>query len=141
VADDILFGPFMHNEFRDVVLPFVVLRRLDCIYTDEIRERVQKSHRQFKEVFHSEDDLEPILLDSTGGLKFFNISDFNLVRLAGNAQAIEENFDFYLKSYSRNVRDILQNFKLEGVIAKLIKNNLLYQLVSKFTELTYIPAW
>jgi type I restriction enzyme M protein len=140
VADDILFGPFMHNEFRDVVLPFVVLRRLDCIYTDEIRERVQKSYRQFKDVFPSEDDVEPILLDTTGGLKFYNISDFNLVRLAGNAQAIEENFDFYLKSYSRNVRDILQNFKLEGVIAKLIKNNLLYQLVSKFTEIDLHPS-
>ncbi|MBN8564326.1 MAG: N-6 DNA methylase [Leptolyngbya sp. UWPOB_LEPTO1] len=140
VADDILFGPFMHNEFRDVVLPFVVLRRLDCIYTDEIRERVQKSYRQFKDVFPSEDDLEPILLDATGGLKFYNVSDFNLVRLAGNAQAIEENFDFYLKSYGRNVRDILQNFKLEGVIAKLIKNNLLYQLVSKFTEIDLHPS-
>lgn len=140
VADDILFGPFMHNEFRDVVLPFVVLRRLDCIYTDEIRERVQKSYRQFKDVFPSEDELEPILLDATGGLKFYNVSDFNLVRLAGNAQAIEENFDFYLKSYSRNVRDILQNFKLEGVIAKLIKNNLLYQLVSKFTEIDLHPS-
>lgn len=140
VADDILFGPFMHNEFRDVVLPFVVLRRLDCIYTDEIREGVQKSYRQFKDVFPSEDDLEPILLDATGGLKFYNVSDFNLVRLAGNAQAIEENFDFYLKSYSRNVRDILQNFKLEGVIAKLIKNSLLYQLVSKFTEIDLHPS-
>lgn len=140
VADDILFGPFMHNEFRDVVLPFVVLRRLDCIYTDEIRERVQKSYRQFKDVFPSEDELEPILLDATGGLKFYNVSDFNLVRLAGNAQAIEENFDFYLKSYGRNVRDILQNFKLEGVIAKLIKNNLLYQLVSKFTEIDLHPS-
>ncbi|XHX78378.1 MAG: type I restriction-modification system subunit M N-terminal domain-containing protein [Stenomitos frigidus ULC029] len=140
VADDILFGPFMHNEFRDVVLPFVVLRRLDCIYTDEIREGVQKSYRQFKDVFPSEDDLEPILLDTTAGLKFYNISDFNLMRLAGNAQAIEENFDFYLKSYSRNVRDILQNFKLEGVIAKLMKNNLLYQLVSKFTEIDLHPT-
>lgn len=140
VADDILFGPFMHNEFRDVVLPFVVLRRLDCIYTDEIRERVQKSYRQFKDVFPSEDELEPILLDATGGLKFYNVSDFNLVRLAGNAQAIEENFDFYLKSYGRNVRDILQNFKLEGVIAKLVKNNLLYQLVSKFTEIDLHPS-
>lgn len=139
VADDILFGPFMHNEFRDVVLPFVVLRRLDCIYTDESRASVQDAYDKFKDVF-SEDDLEPILLNSTGGLKFYNVSDFSLTRLAKNAQAIEENFNFYIKSYSRNVRDILQNFKLEGVLAKLIKNNLLYQLTSKFTEIDLHPS-
>jgi len=138
VADDILFGPFMHNEFRDVVLPFVVLRRLDCIYTDESRASVQDAYDKFKDVF-SEDDLEPILLNSTGGSKFYNVSDFNLMRLAKNAQAIEENFNFYIKSYSRNVRDILQNFKLEAVLAKLIKNNLLYQLTSKFTEIDLHP--
>ncbi len=139
VADDILFGPFMHNEFRDVVLPFVVLRRLDCIYTDEIRNQVQSAYSKFKDAF-SEDDLEPILLNATGGLKFYNVSDFSLTRLAGNAQAIEENFSFYIKSYSRNVRDILQNFQLENVLNKLNKNNLLYKLVSKFTEIDLHPS-
>ena len=48
VADDILFGPFMHNEFRDVVLPFVVLRRLDCSYTNDIRQKVRSDYQQFK---------------------------------------------------------------------------------------------
>jgi type I restriction enzyme M protein len=139
VADDILFGPFMHNEFRDVVLPFVVLRRLDCIYTDESRASVQDAYDKFKDVF-PEDELEPILLNSTGGMKFYNVSDYNLTRLAKNAQAIEENFNFYIKSYSRNVRDILHNFKLEAVLGKLIKNNLLYQLTSKFTEINLHPS-
>lgn len=139
VADDILFGPFMHNEFRDVVLPFVVLRRLDCIYTEEIRNQVQSAYSNFKDVF-SEDDLEPILLNATEGLKFYNVSDFSLTRLAGNAQAIEENFSFYIKSYSPNVRDILQNFQLENVLNKLNKNNLLYKLVSKFTEIDLHPS-
>jgi type I restriction enzyme M protein len=139
VADDILFGPFMHNEFRDVVLPFVVLRRLDCIYTDESRASVQDAYDKFKDVF-PEEELEPILLNSTGGMKFYNVSNYNLTRLAKNAQAIEENFNFYIKSYSRNVRDILQNFKLEAVLAKLIKNNLLYQLTSKFTEIDLHPS-
>jgi type I restriction enzyme M protein len=139
VADDILFGPFMHNEFRDVVLPFVVLRRLDCIYTDESRASVQDAYDKFKDVF-PEDELEPILLNSTGGMKFYNVSNYNLTRLAKNAQAIEENFNFYIKSYSRNVRDILQNFKLEAVLAKLIKNNLLYQLTTKYTEIDLHPS-
>ena len=71
VADNILFGPFMHNEFRDVVLPFVVLRRLDCIYTDESRASVQDAYDKFNDVF-PEDELEPILLNSTGGIKFYN---------------------------------------------------------------------
>lgn len=48
VADDILFGPFMHNEFRDVVLPFLVLRRLDCVLEDK-KDAVIETHKKFKD--------------------------------------------------------------------------------------------
>ncbi|PSB07559.1 hypothetical protein C7B76_27850 [filamentous cyanobacterium CCP2] len=138
VADDILFGPFMHNEFRDVVLPFVVLRRLDCIYTDDIRQKVRGDYQQFKDTL-PEQDLELLLLDMTEGLGFYNTSEFDLKRLVANEAALEENFEFYIKSYSSNMRDILQNFQLEQVVAKLLKNNLLKRLIEMFVEIDLHP--
>ena len=139
VADDILFGPFMHNEFRDVVLPFVVLRRLDCTYTDDIRQRVRQDYATFKDDL-PEADLDLLLLDVTDGLGFYNTSEFDLKRLADNEAALEENFKFYIQSYSSNVRDILQNFQLDQVVAKLLKNNLLKRLIEMFVEIDLHPS-
>ena len=55
--------------------------------------------------------------------------------LAQDAGNIEINFNNYLNGYSKNVRDIIENFKLEGTIARLMKNDLLFMLVDKFTEI------
>ena len=131
VADDILFGAFMHNEFRDVVLPFLVLRRLDCIYED-VKPHVLKMHTEFADKLP---DLEPVLLKATGGLGFYNTSPYDLKKLSQDSKNIELNFNNYINGYSANVREILENFQLDKVIAKLVKNDLLYQLIDKFTEL------
>ena len=108
VADDILFGPFMHNEFRDVVLPFVVLRRLDCIFADR-KDAVRETYNEFKDQLP---DVEPVLLQATDGLNFYNTSRFDLERLAQDASNIELNFNNYINDYSANVREILENFEL-----------------------------
>ncbi len=131
VADDILFGAFMHNEFRDVVLPFLVLRRLDCIF-EEAKPTVQKMHDEFKDKLP---DMEPVLLKAAGGLNFYNISPYDLKKLSQDAKNVELNFTSYLNGYSRNVREIIENFQLDKVVAKLVKNDLLFQVVDKFTEI------
>lgn len=131
VADDILFGAFMHNEFRDVVLPFLVLRRLDCIYED-VKPNVLKMHTDFKDKLP---DIEPVLLKATGGLGFYNTSPYDLKKLSQDSKNIELNFNNYINGYSLNVREILENFQLDKIIAKLVKNDLLYQLIDKFTEI------
>ena len=131
VADDILFGAFMHNEFRDVVLPFLVLRRLDCIF-ENAKPNVLKMHEEFKDKLP---ELEPVLLKASGGLNFFNVSPYDLKKLSQDAKNIELNFNNYLNGYSSNVREILENFQLDKVVAKLVKNDLLFQLVDKFTEI------
>ena len=137
VADDILFGTFMHNEFRDVVLPFVVMRRLDSILEDS-KDSVIKAYKQFKGKL-SEEKLSPILLKATKGLKFYNTSDFDLKRLTQDDKNTEINFNHYINGYSENVRDILENFKLKGIIEKLVNNDLLYQLIVKFNEIDLHP--
>ncbi|MFM2431565.1 MAG: hypothetical protein RLZZ511_2778 [Cyanobacteriota bacterium] len=139
VADDILFGPFMHNEFKDVVLPFLVLRRLDCIYTADVRSQVRQTYEQFKDEF-DEETLETVLLKATGGLPFYNASQYDLAGVAQNSAETEANFRFYIKSYSQNVRDILENFKLEAIVDKLVKHDLLTKLIKKFAEIDLHPS-
>ena len=131
VADDILFGPFQHHEFREVVLPFVVLRRLDCVF-ESSKKAVIKTYREFKDVLPDPTD---VLLQSANGLNFYNTSDFDLQKLSQDASNIELNFNNYRNGYSRNVREILENFQIDKVVDKLVKNNVLFMLVDKFTEI------
>ena len=135
VADDILRGTFKPHEYGDVILPFVVLRRLDCVFETH-KDQVIKTFKQFKDKL---DDPAPILFQATGGLTFYNTSYFDLKRLAQDAGNIELNFNNYVNSYSENVREIIENFQIEKIVAKLVKNDLLFMLVDKFTEVDLNP--
>ena len=138
VADDILRGVFKNYEYGDVVLPFTVLRRLDCVL-EPSKDKVIETFEQFKAQL-PEAQLSPILLQASGGHNFYNTSHYDLRRLAQDAPNIETNFNNYLNGYSQNVRDIIENFNLDKVVARLAKNNLLFMLVDKFTEVDLHPS-
>ena len=135
VADDILRGSFKQHEYGDVILPFVVLRRLDCVL-EEKKDEVIATYKKFKDQLP---DPTQVLLEATGGLKFYNTSYFDLRRLSQDAPNIELNFNNYLNGYSKNVREIFDNFQIEKIVAKLVKNDYLFMLVDKFTEIDLHP--
>jgi type I restriction enzyme M protein len=120
-----------------VILPFVVLRRLDCV-AEESKDKVIETYNQFKNKL-SDDNLKPILLQATGGLNYFNVSPFDLRRLGQDASNIEINFNAYLNGFSENVRDLYENFQIEKVVSKLVKNDALFMLVDRFTEIDLHP--
>lgn len=138
VADDILRGAFKAHEYGDVILPFVVLRRLDLVLEAQ-KDAVIKQFDQFKDSL-DEERLTPILRQAAGGINFYNHSFYDLRRLAQDSKNIELNFNNYLNGYSKNVREIIENFQLEKIITKLVKNDLLYQLVEMFTEVDLSPS-
>ncbi|HET8657262.1 MAG TPA: class I SAM-dependent DNA methyltransferase [Longimicrobiaceae bacterium] len=138
VADDILRGTWREHEYGDVTLPFVVLRRLDCVLRDQ-KEAVLAAHEQFKDKLDP-DQLEQVILGSTGGLSFFNVSRFDLERLTDDANNVEVNFNAYINGFSANVREILANYNLERITEKLAKNDLLFLMCDKFTEVDLHPA-
>lgn len=105
VADDILRGAFKQHEYGDVILPFVVLRRLDCVLEPQ-KDDVIKTYKQFKSKL-SEDKLFPVLQKATKGLNFYNTSQYDLQRLSQDAKNIELNFNAYINSYSKNVYEII----------------------------------
>lgn len=138
VADDILRGAFKAHEYGDVILPFVVLRRLDMVLEPH-KDDVIQQYKQFKDVLN-EEQIIPVLRKAAGTKNFYNHSFYDLRRLAQDAGNIELNFNNYLNGYSKNVRDIIENFKLEGTIARLVKNDLLFMLVDRFTEVDLSPV-
>jgi len=135
VADDILRGTFKAHEFGDVILPFVVLRRLDCVF-EPSRDNVLATYKQFKDVLP---DPTQVLLHAANGLNFYNTSDYSLERLAQAPGDVELNFNNYINGYSENVREIIENFQMDKIVDKLVKNDLLFMLVDKFTEVDLHP--
>jgi len=137
VADDILRGPFKQHEYGDVMLPFVVLRRLDCVL-EKHKDKVVDTFKKFKKDLKDE-QLKPILMKSAGNLRFYNISDYVLRRLRQDAKNIELNFKNYMSGYSENVREILDNFQMSKIVTNLVKNSRLFTIVDKFTEIDLHP--
>jgi type I restriction enzyme M protein len=137
VADDILRGTFKAHEYGDVILPFVVLRRLDQVLESH-KDEVIKQYENFKSTL-DEERLIPVLNQAAGGLNFYNHSFYDLRRLTQDPNNIELNFNNYLNGYSKNVREIIENFQLGSIISKLAKNDLLYRLVDMFAGVDLSP--
>lgn len=127
ITDDVLRDTFKKNEIGDVLLPFVVIRRMDCIL-ELVNEKVRTAYNQFFDKV-SEEKLDPILRKAAGGLRFYNTSRHTLDSLKDEPRNIDINFNNYLAGFNKEVRDILDNFQFEKVIARLIKNHLLYEMI------------
>lgn len=138
VADDVLRGSFKAHEYGDVILPFVVLRRLDMVL-EANKDAVIQQYEQFNDVL-MQDQLSPVLNKAAGDKNFYNYSPYDLRRLAQDSRNIELNFTSYLNAFSPNVREIIENFQMEKIVVRLAKNDLLFKLVQMFTEVDLSPA-
>ena len=132
-ADDVLRNLFKPSEFGRVILPFVVMRRLDCVLEPK-KEKVYELYQKFKDQF---DDPSPVILRQID-LPFFNVSKFDLSRITSGQVSLD--FNNYVQGYSKNVLDIIENFQIDPLIQKLNKNKRLYLLIDKFTEFDLHPS-
>ena len=138
VADDVLRGLFKPHEYGDITLPFLVLRRLDCILDeDERKEKAINTYNQFNGKV-SEELLPPIILRETD-TSFYNTSRYDLSRLKEDPNNIHLNFENYIGGFSKDVRDIIENFNLDRFIERLHRNNRLFIFCDKFTEVDLHP--
>ena len=132
---DLLRGPYRPNQYKDIMLPMTVLRRLDCVL-EPTKEKVLDRMKKLEggKVRNLE-----LILNKASGLEFHNTSRFTFWKLLGEPENIAPNLIHYIKSFSSHAREILEHFKFEPHIAKLDKNNRLYLLVSKFCEIDLHP--
>lgn len=134
VADDVLRGLFKPHEYGDIILPFTVLRRLDCVLEPH-KDDVVRLYENYRTKV---DDPTPIIFNRIN-TTFFNHSKYDLNRLKSDPHNISINFQHYLGGFSDNVIEIIENFQLEKPVEKLSKNNRLFILVDKFTEVDLHP--
>ena len=134
-ADDILRGLFKPSEYGRVILPFVVMRRLDCVLEPKKDETINLYNQYKKDL----DNVDPVILNAIK-LPFFNSSKYDLSRIKGDPTNVLMNFKNYIQGYSQNVQDIIANFNIMPLIEKLNKQDRLYKLIDKFTEFDLHPS-
>jgi type I restriction enzyme M protein len=132
---DLLRGDYKQSEYGKVILPFTVLRRLDCVL-EETKPAVlaELAKRTAAKV-----NPEPFLLRKSGTL-FYNTSPLDLKKLMGDQDHIGENLRAYLQAFSPAVRDIFESFEFHTQIDKLAKAGLLYLVTEKFANIDLHPA-
>ena len=133
-ADDVLRGMFKPSEYGRIILPFVVLRRLDCVLEPKKDEAFELYERYRNELNDPSSVIQGQL-----NLPFFNYSKYDLSRLKSDTNNVYNNFQNYINGYSKNVLDIIENFQINPLIEKLNKNKKLYLLIDKFTEVDLHP--
>jgi len=133
---DLLRGDYKQSDYGKVVLPFTVLRRLDCVLADT-REAVWKKHENLKGSGIKEPEE---ILNRASKVGFHNISRFDFQKLKGDPNHLAQNLTAYIKGFSSNARDVIERFKFSEQIAKLDESNLLFQVLSKFAEVDLHPT-
>ena len=132
---DLLRGDYKQSEYGKVILPLVVLRRLDCVL-EPTKAAVLARHGKLK---GSIENIEPVLC-AVSGEQFFNTSPLDLRKLLDDPSQIAGNLRAYIAGFSPAARDIIEKFDFDTQITKLDRANLLYLVLSKFAEIDLHPA-
>ncbi len=136
IADSLYAGGYEAADYEDVILPFTLLRRLDCVL-ESTREAVRKAAEKYQKApEHTRD----ALLKKAAGQSFYNTSEYSLADLRKTPADIGQNFSAYLAGFSDNVKDILLNFSggeekgLSPIYETLLRKRLLFNITKAFAE-------
>lgn len=132
---EILRGPFKPDDYGKVVLPMAVLRRFDCVL-DGTKEAVLYKYEQFKTLPEESRDE---ILNREAQQKFSNISKYDFSKLLSDSDNIADNLRDYINGFSRTARDIIEFFDFDKQIEKMDRNDLLYLVVKRFSEIDLHP--
>ena len=131
---DLLRGDYKQSDYGKVILPFTVLRRMDCVL-EATKEAVLAEHKARKSAGINP---EPFLLRKAKQ-SFYNTSPMDMKTLMGDQDHIKENLYSYIQAFSPSVRDIFERFDFYTQIDRLAKSGLLYQVTEKFAGIDLHP--
>lgn len=131
---DLLRGDYKQSDYGKVILPFTVLRRLDCVL-EATKEAVLK---EFAEKQQLGLNPAPFLLRKSGQ-SFYNTSPLDMKKLMGDQDHIRENLYSYVQAFSPEVRDIFEHFDFHTQVDRLAKAGLLYQVTERFARADLHP--
>ena len=130
----LLRGKYKENEYRKVIIPFTILRRLDCVLA-ETRAAVQKKHAEIKEKGY---DLDKFLTIASG-YAFYNTSNFTFESLLDAPDNLKDNLEAMVNGFSVNVRDIFEKLQFVSVVEKLDEKELLFLVTQQFEKANLDP--
>jgi len=131
---DLLRGDFKQSEYGKVILPFTVLRRLDCVLEPTKAAVLAELADKLKAGLNP----EPFLLRKSRQT-FFNTSPLDMKKLMGDQDHIAENLNQYIGAFSASVKDVFERFEFQAQIDRLAKAKLLYQVTEKFAAIDLHP--
>lgn len=136
IADDCLRDVYVRGKYRDVILPMVVLRRLDALLEPTKAAVLEELVFQRDEAKFTEWDENG--LRQASGYVFYNTSEWTLQRLhdtaTNNQQILQANFEDYLNGFSGNVKEIIEKFKLKSQVRHMASKDVLLNVLEKFTS-------
>lgn len=130
-AED-LWGNFKHTEFGKIILPFTLLRRLECVL-EPTRKQVLETAKPLKESGINMD----VLLRQQTGFPFYNLSNYTLASLGGTRT--RQNLEDYISQFSENARVIFEQFDFANTIARMDKAGVLYKICLNFSAIDLHP--
>ncbi|MFG2337360.1 N-6 DNA methylase [Streptomyces yangpuensis] len=131
---DLLRGDYKQSDYGKVILPFTVLRRLECVL-EPTREKVVETVAKFA----GQDIDTGHFLRRASGHSFYNKSDLTLRKIAADPQNAAKNLQIYVGAFSDNAREVLDKYEFNQQVRKLDGANLLYQVIGRFTDLDLHP--
>ncbi|MGW6425913.1 type I restriction-modification system subunit M [Nocardia sp. NPDC055053] len=131
---DLLRGDYKQSDYGKVILPFTVLRRLECVLAPTRDAVVAKA----ESLAGKDIDVHKFLTMAAGAV-FYNTSDLTLKKIAADPSYAGKNLLAYINSFSENAREVLEKYEFAQQIRKLDSAGLLYQVVGKFADLDLRP--
>lgn len=132
---NLLRGPYRRNEYRKVILPLTVLRRLDCLLSPT-KAQALETFSQYKS---KPESIVRSVMQQVTGYPFYNLSRLELApsqkgrnSLLDDPSNLAPNLNSYINGYSPNIRAIFDHFKFGEQINKMAEKNLLFQVIQKF---------
>lgn len=132
IADDVLRGVYSRGKYRDLILPFTVLRRLDALL-EPTKDKVLEMHEKLNSM---KIDNQAPQLRKVSGFVFYNTSKYTFKKLLNEPGNIRQNLETYLDGYSSDVQDIISKFKLRNQLETMEEGNITFPLIEKFCSST-----
>lgn len=128
IADDVLRDVYTRGKYRDIILPFTVLRRLDAIL-EPTKDKVIEMHQQLNKMNIENQSPQ---LRKVSGYVFYNTSNFTFKKLLNDPSNIRQNLENYLDGFSSDVQDIISKFKLRNQLTTMEEGNITFSLIEKY---------
>ena len=142
---NLLRGPYRPPQYRRVMIPLTVLRRLDCVL-EASKDAVIKHHRLLKDATgkdgkpkHDAATIEKMVTHKFD-LSFYNTSEFTFQSLLGDPDKLAANLENYMAGFSSRARKIIEKFKFHEEIEKLEESNRLFDVVKQIAAVDLHPA-